>query len=246
MTRFIVLSGPSCIGKGPLCAALGHVYPALAATLTPLVLYNDRAPRPAERDGIDYHFRPRDEIEALRDSPDHLVVEVRADLQALETDAVGRIIDSGADAFYEGSPYMVGKMREAGLFERFETLTVFLSPLSKDELLALKAPERGVDLSAFVAEVQRRKLLHRTRLQKGDLTDADLEDIERRATSAFREMHEAHRFDHVIPLHDGEGNGNWDVLGHPVGSARQALDAFAALLQGRVPPMAERWEPDFL
>jgi guanylate kinase len=37
--RLVVLSGPSCVGKGPLSAGLKRFYPALAGGLTKLVLY---------------------------------------------------------------------------------------------------------------------------------------------------------------------------------------------------------------
>src|SRR6266511_3148632 len=31
-----------------------------------LVLYNSRAPRPGEQSGVDYHFRTREQVDALR------------------------------------------------------------------------------------------------------------------------------------------------------------------------------------
>jgi guanylate kinase len=242
MPRFVALSGPSCIGKGPLFAALEKFHPELAARLQRVVLFNDRAPRPGEADGVDYHFRPRSEIEALAERPGFLVVDVRGDLQALETDSIRRILDSGHDALFEGNPFVVARLRDSGAFERFETLSVFLAPLSRDEILYLKVPERRIDLAGFVTDVQRRKLLHRTKRQKVDLSLKDLENIEKRAASAIVEMREAFRFDRVIPLHDGEGNDNWDAFYYPIGSARLALEGFAALLRGHVPAGVETWE----
>ena len=50
MGRLVILAGPSCIGKGPLHAALKRLYPQLAAGLRQVVLYNDRSPRPGEQD----------------------------------------------------------------------------------------------------------------------------------------------------------------------------------------------------
>ena len=93
-----------------------------------------------------------------------------------------------------------------------------------------------------MTDVQRRKLLHRTKRQKVNLSLKDLEDIERRAASAIVEMRAAAAFDHVIPLYDGEGDDNWDAFYYPIGSARAALEAFAGLLQGKSPPSVERWE----
>ena len=242
MPRFVVLSGPSCIGKGPLFAALRRLHPDLAGRLKPIVLFNDRAPRPGEEDGVDYHFRPRNEIEALRERPGYVVVDVRGDLQALELDEIRRIIEEGQDAFFEGNPFVPSKLREAGVFDGFDTLSVFLAPLSREEVLYLRSPERRVDLASFVTDVQRRKLLHRIKRQKVNPSLKDMEDIEKRAASAIVEMREAAKFDYVIPLHDGEGNDNWDAFYYPIGSARAALTAFAALLEGRKPANVETWE----
>ena len=65
--RLVILSGPSCVGKSPLANALRRFHPDLSAKLQPIVLYNSRFPRPGERDGEDYHFRAREQIELLRD-----------------------------------------------------------------------------------------------------------------------------------------------------------------------------------
>ena len=65
MSLFVMLSGPSCVGKGPLYKALRKFYPDLAGRLQQIVLYNSRDPRPGEQEGVDYYFRPRAEIEEL-------------------------------------------------------------------------------------------------------------------------------------------------------------------------------------
>jgi guanylate kinase len=103
-----------------------------------------------------------------------------------------------------------------------------------------------VDLQDFVTDVQRRKLLKRTQLQKGILSAKDLENIEVRCKSAYREIQYAHRFDWVIPNHDGEGNENWDAYYYPIGDARTTLLAFAAILEGRAPENGEKWEAGLL
>ena len=69
MARFVLVAGPSGVGKSPLVAALRQLHPDLAAKLTPVVLYNSREPRFGEVDGVDYHFRDRSEIERLGATP---------------------------------------------------------------------------------------------------------------------------------------------------------------------------------
>jgi guanylate kinase len=121
-----------------------------------------------------------------------------------------------------------------------------MSPLSQDEVLFLKAAEPGVSLPHLVADVMRRKLLRRTRRQKVELSLRDLEDIERRASSAYRELQEAHYFQYVIPNQDGEDSDNWDAFYYPLGSARLALLAFVSLLAGETPLGTENWEEDLI
>jgi guanylate kinase len=127
-----------------------------------------------------------------------------------------------------------------------ERLTVFLSPLSREETEYLKAPERHVSLPDFVAEVMRRKLLRRTQRQKGTLSLPDLSDIETRCTSAYAEMKHAWRFDRVLVNHDGEDSDHWSASGYPLADARRTLLAFVDLLEGREPAEAERWTEDLL
>lgn len=243
--RLVILSGPSCVGKGPLDKALARFYPELRGRLRSVVLYNSRAPRPGEADGVDYHFRTRDEVTALGKDERYAVLDARGDRQAVDLEELGRLLERG-DAFFEGNPFVARRLQTHPRLAEVNRLSVFMAPLSRDEILDLRGPGRGVDLPEFVADVMRRKLLRRARRQRADLSPADLEDIERRAASAYGELKEARHFDHVIPNHDGEDSENWSAFGHPVGDARKALLAFAALLRGEVPPGVERWEGDLL
>jgi guanylate kinase len=239
--RLVILSGPSCVGKSPLEKALGRFYPELRNHLRKLVLFNSRAPRPGEVDGVDYHFRQRSQIELLRAESRFALMDVRGDLQAVDVEGLLSLL-AQADAFFEGNPFVGGALQTHPRLAGVERLSLFLSPLSRDEILFLRAPERNVALPDFVTDVMRRKLLRRTRRQKGELSAADLQNIERRASSAYRELQEAWHFQHVIANHDGEDSDNWEAFYYPIGEARKSLEALAALLQGVVPAGIERWE----
>lgn len=241
MRGLVILSGPSCVGKGPLHNALRKFYPELAEGLHALVLYNSRAPRPGEREGIDYHFRPRGEIEQYRKKPGFVVLDVRGDLQALDLNDVLQALKAH-HVFFEGNPYIGRELLTNPALSSVEKLSIFLSPLSRDEIIYFSAPERKVSLPDLVADIMRRKLLRRMQRQKGMPSRRDLDEIERRAISAYSELREAWRFQYVIPNHDGEDSENWDAFYYPVGDARKAIIAFAELLGGRVPPIAETWE----
>jgi guanylate kinase len=240
--RLVILSGPSCVGKTPLVKALKRFYPELAAKLRSLILYNSRAPRPGEQDGVDYHFRTREQVEALRAEARYVVVDVRGDLQALDLDDLSAVLGA-SDALFEGNPFVGRFLQTHRALEELTRLGIFVSPLSKDEIIFL-LNEPHVSLPHMVQDVMRRKLLRRTRRQKGELSLKDLEEVERRAGSAYAELREAHYFDHVIPNHDGEDSDHWEAFYYPLGDARRTLLALAGLLRGETPAGVERWDAD--
>jgi guanylate kinase len=243
--RLVILSGPSCVGKSPLTRALARFYPQLWNRLTKLVLFNSRSPRPGELDGEDYHFRTRAHVEALKADRRFAVLDVRGDLQALDIDELTSLLERG-DAFFEGNPFVGRLLQTHSLLADVKRFSIFLSPLSKDEIVYLTAPERHIKLPEFVTDVMRRKLLRRTRRQKGELSLKDLENIETRASSAYCELQEARHFHYVIPNHDGEDSDNWDAFYYPLGDARQSLEAVVALLEGTMTTHAEQWEDHLL
>ncbi len=248
MGRLVILSGPSCVGKGPLYAALKKFHPDLAGRLSKFVLYDSRAPRPGEVDGVDFHFRSRQFIEGLRDQPQFRVFEVRSDLQAMDTRELELrcASDATCDVFFEGNPFIGSGLLDLAQVQQIPVLSIFLSPLTCEEIVELNARTPSARLSEFVTDVMRRKLLRRTTRQKGILSQKDLENIEIRAASACGEMQQAWRFDHVIPCHDGEDSEHWDAFYYPIGDARQALGAFAALLEGRNAAWAEKWSLELM
>jgi guanylate kinase len=243
--RLIILSGPSCVGKSPLKRALARFYPQIWKRLTKLVLFNSRAPRPGEVDGEDYHFRTRDHVEALKADRRFTVLDVRGDVQALDIDDLKAQLERG-DVFFEGNPFVGRVLLTLPLLADVDRFSIFLSPLSREEITYLKAPQRHITLSEFVTDVMRRKLLRRSRRQKGELSLKDLENIETRASSAYRELQEACHFQYVIPNHDGEDSDHWEAFYYPIGEARQSLQAVVAVLEGAVPTCAEHWEEDLL
>ena len=241
--RMIVLTGPSCAGKSPLLSALRRLRPDVAASFEQVVLYNSRAPRPGEVDGVQYHFRPREAIEALRASDDHLVIEARNDLQALSLKALFDVLERPGDALFEGNPYVASAILDAVAARNVDHLGIFVSPLSREEVQALRrSPE--ADLDAVVVELMRGRLLRRASAQKNDLSDAELADIDTRARSTYRELAMAHRFDRVVVNHDGEDSDHWTVAPQPLGDARRALETVATLLSGRGSGDVEQWDKD--
>jgi guanylate kinase len=242
--KLIILSGPSCVGKSPLAKALGQFFPDLHKKLQPLVLYNSRSARPGEKNDEDYHFRRREEIEKFRDRDNYIVMDVRGDLQAFDIKLLSELLAKG-DLFFEGNPFIGETLLSHPKLSKFKRLSMFVSPLSREELSLLKEQAQA-DLESLVTDVMRRKLLRRTQRQKGVLSLKDLEEVERRAKSAFRELALAHKFDHVIANHDGEDSENWSAFYYPLGEAGRTLRMFAQLLKRNKAEGTERWEKDFI
>ncbi len=243
--RLVILSGPSCAGKSPLVRALARLYPELHDSLQPLVLYNSRSARPGEKDGVDYYFRPRSEIEGLKQKEGFIVMDVRGDLQALDLKELSSLLSKG-NVLFEGNPFIGHVLLTHNALANVKQLSMFMSLLSRDEILFLKSTEPAVSLPDLITDVMRRKLLRRTRRQKGELSLKDLENIEKRAASAYVELQEAQHYQHVIPNHDGEDSENWDAFYYPLGDARQALDTFVSLLKDETPAKVEKWEDDLI
>lgn len=244
-SRLIVLAGPSCVGKSPLDRALRKFYPEIRNALQFVVLYNDRDMRPGEVDGIDYHFRSRSFIESLESNKRFVVIDVRGDLQALDLEELNGKLQQG-DVFFEGNPFIGKTLLTHPSLQDVRKLSVFMSPLSSAEILFLRSSGKDVSLPDLLTDIMQRKLLRRTRKQKGEIALKDMKNIERRASSAYRELMEAHHFQYVVPNHDGEDSENWDAFYYPLGDAKKALEAFVSLLKGKPTSWVENWDEELI
>ncbi|MDD5194647.1 MAG: hypothetical protein PHQ96_03100 [Candidatus Omnitrophica bacterium] len=240
----IITSGPSCVGKSPLFNAFVKFYPRLASKLKKLVIYNSRQPRPKEVEGADYYFRPRSFISNLKKNKKFIVLNVRGDLQALDVTGLKKMLKE-SDVIFEGNPFIYKALTNTPLLKDVKKISIFISPLSKEEIIFFKSLKPEINLAELITSIMRRKLLRRTGLQKGTLSLPDLKNIETRAASAFGEMKYAYLFDYIIPNHDGEDSDNWDAFYYPIGDARKTLVAFSRILEGK-PADCEKWVKNLL
>ncbi len=133
----VVLAGTSGAGKGTLGRRLREHDPTLRWSVS----WTTRAPRPDEREGIDYHFVSREEFEDLRDRDGFLEwFEVYGDLKGTPGQFVVDALAEGHDVLLEidvnGALAARGKIPEA--------LLVFVCAPSRDEQRR-RLESRGAD-----------------------------------------------------------------------------------------------------
>lgn len=244
MGKLLIISGPSGVGKSPLLKAFNKFYPNIAKNYKKLILYNSRSPRPNEIDGDDYYFSTREYLETLRNNKNYLVFDVRDDIQALDINELLNNLNTN-NIIFEGNPFVAYELLKSELLQNVEKLSIFISPLSKDEILFFKNKE-NVILAELVADIMRKKLLKRTQKQKGILSISDLENIEIRAKSAYEELKFTVHFDYVLSNHDGEDSDNWDAFYYPISDARKTLMALVDLLENNKSSFAEMWYENLL
>jgi guanylate kinase len=226
---FAILSGPSCVGKGPLLAALRRCHPDLP--FVEPVVHTSRPPRPGERDGVEFHFRS---AETIRGYPVErfFVYPMRHQLRAIDLDEVERLLRTHERVLMELHPAQVGPFRGhprvAAAAERFRVAALLLQPLAIAEAEALAA-HAGADPAAAVADVMRVKQIARAHSLGMLLTAAELADIDVRAEHAWAEMQERDGFDQILVNHDAEGSDHWRFT-PPIGDAGRTLAALVELL----------------
>lgn len=128
--KLVVVSGPSGVGKSTV---VKQVLDRLAQRLVPSVSATTRAPRPGERDGVDYYFLNPEEFARRRAAGDFLeTVEVfgRGHWYGTLVSAVRPSLDAGKWVLLEvdvaGAQEIQSKFPDA--------VTIFIQPASRAEL----------------------------------------------------------------------------------------------------------------
>ena len=101
-------------------------------------------------------------------------------------------------------------------------------------------------LEDFVTDLMRRKLLRRARRQKNNLGLHDLEEVETHDATPTTRCAKRHHYDYVLVNHEGGDAEYWSSFYYPVGDPLRCMRAFAALLAGKEPEWAEKWEKDLV
>jgi len=142
MTRrglLIILSSPSGAGKSTLAARLRAWDPAIRFSVSATT----RAPRPGEQDGREYHFRSRDQFNAMVAAGDLLEhAEVFGNGYGSPRAPVESAMNAGADTLFDIDWQGGQQIRNSALGK--DTVSIFILPPSMHEL-ERRLRERGQD-----------------------------------------------------------------------------------------------------
>jgi guanylate kinase len=133
----LVLAGPSGVGKGAIARQLRARFPDLWTSVS----YTTRPRRPAEVDGVDYHFVDPASFRDLIEADGFLEwFEVFGDLKGTPKAPVEQHLAAGEDVLLEID--VQGALKVKRLFD--EALLVFVQPPSREELRR-RLVERGTE-----------------------------------------------------------------------------------------------------
>jgi guanylate kinase len=144
VAKVFVITGPSGVGKGTLIRGLLERLPTLELSVSATT----RAPRPGERDGVDYHFITPEEFEARVAAGEFLEhAHYSGSCYGTLGDEVQRRLGTGHPVVLEIEVQGARQVREA----MPEALAVFIAPPSL-EVLRARLEKRGTDSAAQVDE----------------------------------------------------------------------------------------------
>ncbi len=144
----VILSGPSGVGKDTIIANWASANPSV----TRVIAYTTREPRPGEVNGIDYHFVSMDAFEKMIEMGAFLEYkEVFGNFYATPLTDMESLLAEGKIAVLKID--VQGALTVMDL--RPDAMSVFIMPPSDEELVR-RITERGTD----EAEAIRRRLRH--------------------------------------------------------------------------------------
>jgi guanylate kinase len=235
--HLILLSGPSCVGKGPLTAAVKKFRPEIEFTKLAVIKSKqsrNHIPRPDEQEVWDNPncWQTQEQIQALKNNSRYIVFNCYGFSQAVDLDM---IVNSSEQTILMEMYYaIVPQLSDSQLLKNIKIETVFLSPISKQEIDFLNSC--GIDVDKAIKSLMATKQYQRAIFHKRKIDRDFLQDIRTRIDDSVCEIESAKNFKYVIVNHDGEGSPNWNRLadgtftGPPVGDAKLAVESLANIL----------------
>ncbi len=236
--RLVLLSGASCVGKGPLTAALKQFRPDVKFTKLSVIkskASRHNIPRPDEHEAWSNPdcWRTEEELAGLA-SNDHFVIgNCHGFTQAVNLDLIVNYPEQNVlmEMYY---PMMPGLLTAKHL-KNIKIETVFLTPVSEDEIQF--AEKCGFNRETFIKSLMADKQFNRIQFHKRKIDSDFLEDVKKRISDSVLEIAESKNYNHIIVNRDGEGSPNWNRLAdgtfiaEPIGDAKNAMEHLAKILK---------------
>ena len=245
MTRVFLLSGPACVGKGPLVKEIKRRFGMKLIEVPVIKSFESREGilRPTD---VPAHFFPAATIMSWQGDPRYLVGDCRGYPQAIDIKMVRDAAQNTDDKTILIEAYhTIGRQLQESLsyvIPNLTALSVFLSPLSQQEINDLRAT--GVDFPQYLETLMLHKQLVRARSFGRFSGGIEQRDFLPRAKGAYDELCSAWKFYGVLVSYDAEGRPNWE---DPIqGDASRLVRSFGSLLQGKDAVDLEHWEPGLL
>ncbi|HEV8516894.1 MAG TPA: guanylate kinase [Candidatus Limnocylindrales bacterium] len=135
----VIISGPSGVGKDTIIRALKRRHPSAERHF--VVTYKTRERRPAETDGVDYHFVSEDEFAAMKEQGAFLeATEVHGHWAGTPRDQVGGALEAGRDTVLKIDVRGAETVKE----QVPDALRIFVAPPSLEELIG-RLRDRGTE-----------------------------------------------------------------------------------------------------
>jgi len=255
--RVVLLSGPSCVGKGPVVAGIDTFFPDIDYSTVPVIKAKEsrsKGPRPDEVAWWDNprYFRTADEITELgrqyQYAPRYMVGDCRGLPQAIDLD---EMLGAEHDLVLVEAYHTLGSQLR-GLTNTLygsDKISAFISPVSEQEIKIWRS--QGRNIKSKLREIILDKLKARTKYQGENPDDQKVSESNMvRAEGAYSELQSAPAYTHVLVNQDGEGHPNWNrtpagrFTARPIGDAWKVVEAFAEILRTGNTPYAEHWKPN--
>jgi len=237
--KLILISGPSCVGKGPLLAALKKFHPELEFGEIPVIRSHgsrDGKPRNPQEAALWHdpgYFMPGADFKGL--DPDRYVVgDCRGFPQAIDLE---RFAASESELMLMEVYHTIGAQFKSRTFKALkgtETHSVFVSPVSQEELDMLDG--LGISTDGYIFNLMLNKQIRRSLFWQRNAA-RELENLVSRAKDAPNEIRNMKNYDSVIVCREGEGSPLWNqnrngtFSGKPRYDAAQALEALVSIIK---------------
>ncbi|MDR1497053.1 MAG: hypothetical protein LBS59_01375 [Puniceicoccales bacterium] len=212
--KIVMISGPSCVGKGPLLAALKKFHPEIKFGQIPVIKSHgsrNNTPRPDEKDIWDDrdYFMPDSDFPNL-DRNRYLVGDCRGFPQAIDLD---RLLNANNSLLIMEVYYTIGAQFKnspsvAARLKGVDVQTIFVSPVAPDELASLGAA--GINTDEYVFHLMVNKQVRRSEFMGQTMTKKGIADIISRAKDAPHELRALNDFTSSIVCREGEGSPLWN------------------------------------